>query len=169
MTALNLSEKTTAQLIEMYNDKAFMLDRPTVKRFADRATAEKRVAQIYVANASKTTATETFVEAPKPAKEPKKAKEPAKTRAPKEDGAVVREGSFRDKLLEILQKNEGKQVPISKLMEAVYGESRKDFKGPLMMVMKGLRGVVAANKLGTIEKTRENKENYFGLHKKANG
>lgn len=171
MINLNLSEKTTAELIVMYNDKAFMLDRPAVKRFADRATAEKRVLQIYSATAGVAAASKPVSEAApevkeEPKTEAKPVKEPKakKTAKPKVEGELVREGSFRDKLLTKLQSKIGSQVSISDLMTAVYGESRKDYKGPLMMVMKGLRGVLKANDIGEIRKTRENKENCFGLY-----
>lgn len=105
------------------------------------------------------------------AKKAKKAKtsKSGKTRGPKPDeGSLVGKGTNRDKLLALFEKNLGKQVSISAMMKAVYGEARKDYKGPVMMVMKGLLIVFKTNKLKLeIRKTRENKENYFGLYKKA--
>lgn len=90
------------------------------------------------------------------------------TRGPGENGERVGKGTNREKLLNLFEKNMGKQVPISAMMKAVYGESRKDLKGPVMMVMKGLLIVFKTQKLKLeIRKDRENKENRFGLYKKA--
>lgn len=193
MTTIDLSGKSTSELVAMYNAKAELMDRPPVKRFADRQTAEKRVNQIMnavsgvagkssgaaapeVKEVKKEEAKEPVKEQPKPAstKAPAKPTTTKASAAPKpaakkrEEGELVGKGSYRDSLLKCLNANLGKQVPISRLMEAVYGQSRKDFKGPLMMVMKGLKVVLATHKTGTeIRKTRENKENHFGLYKKG--
>lgn len=76
----------------------------------------------------------------------------------------VGEGTNRATLVTYMHKHIGKYSPISDLMKAVYGEARKDYKGQLMMVMKGLRMVIDANDLPyEIKKIRENKENAFGL------
>jgi hypothetical protein len=168
----DLSSKSMSELLTMYNAKAELMDRPPVKRFADRKSAEKRVAQIIaaiggVAKAGKSEPTVPTELPPVTAKAAKATKTAVKRI--KEDGALVSKGSFRDKLFNFMSAESrlNNQQPISKLLVAVYGESRKDYKGPLMMVMKGLKVVLAANKTGLeIRKTRENKENHFGLHKK---
>lgn len=172
MTAIDLSGKSMSELITMYNAKADLMDRPSVKRFADRKSAERRVEQIInaiggVTNAGKTNGTS----APQQNVATPAQKEKAKVAVAriKKDGDLVGKGSYRDKLLAHLQSDNriGKPQPISRLMEAVYGQSRKDFKGPLMMVMKGLKVVLEANRTGLeIRKSRENKENHFGLFKK---
>lgn len=214
---IDLSGKSMSELLQMYNDKAEFMDRPKVKRFADRATAEKRVnhiiaaigavgsksppetsvpvmnvppekpdegpdvlgetpaearadlATIETANETSTQENEDMATRSK-AKNTRAAKPKGKTvkpRAAKANGEMVRKDSYRDKLMKVFDANIGKQVPISKLLVAVYGESRKDYKGPLMMVMKGLKDVLVTNRTGKeIRKSRENKENYFGLHRK---
>lgn len=94
----------------------------------------------------------------------------ARVRKPKVDGALVGKGSFREKLLNYLQGETHfkKQNAISKILVAVYGENRKDFRAPLMMVMKGLTAVLTVNRTGLeIRKTRENKENHFGLYNRT--
>lgn len=163
----DLSGKKPIELLAIYNAEAERRGLPTVKRFADAKSALKRTQAMLNG--------EVHSKAPKSGSaKPKKAasaKKPAgagkKAKRVKPDGEIVRSGSYREKLMAIFEKNKGEQVPISKLMVAVYGESRKDYKGPLMMVMKGLKSVIAANRMGLeIRKTRENKENHFGLHSK---
>lgn len=176
MTAMDLSSKSMSELLAMYNAKADLMDRPKVKRFADRKSAEKRVNQIVnaiggVASKSNGAAATPSVPPPVPATPAQIIKAKAAIKRVKAEGELVGKGSYRDKLLSYLQAESriGKPHPISKLMEAVYGEARKDFKGPLMMVMKGLKVVLDANKTGLeIRKSRENKENHFGLFKKGN-
>jgi hypothetical protein len=170
-TTMDLSGKSMSELLELYNNKADLMDRPKVKRFSDRKTAEKRVEQITnaiggVASAGKSNGHAVEPKAAEPVKPPVKVAKP-KSSEQREDGALVGKGSYRDKLLNYLQAEHRLNVqhPISELLIAVYGEDRKDFKGPLMMVMKGLKAVLADNRTGLeIRKTRENKENYFGLH-----
>lgn len=73
-------------------------------------------------------------------------------------------GTNREKLLKKLHKNLNKFVSISDLMVAVYGEARKDYKGQLMMVMKGLKMIIESRELPyVIQKHRKDKENAFGL------
>lgn len=92
----------------------------------------------------------------------------AGSRKAKANGELVGKGSYRDKLLAKMTTEFRKQVPMSKLLVAVYGENRKDYRAPLMMVMKGLKTVLTANKTGKeIRKSRENKENCFGLYNRA--
>lgn len=178
-TTMDLSSKSMSELLIMYNNKAESMDRPKVKRFADRKSAEKRVNQIVNAignvasksNGTATAAAEPSIPLPEPAKPMEIIKAKAAIKRVKAEGELVGKGSYRDKLLAYLQADSrvGKPQPISKLMEAVYGQARKDFKGPLMMVMKGLKVVLEANKTGLeIRKSRENKENHFGLFKKGN-
>ncbi len=193
-------------LLSFYNAKAELLDRPPVKRFTDRAAAERRCAQIEqavigVANAGKPPATEATgatIEGAatgsttEPTKEnddmvtkaknggakkgkktsTKKAsvKKPAKSGKTRGagDGSMVGKGTNREKLLALFEKNKGYQVSISDMMKAVYGKAQKDLKGPVMMVMKGLLIVFKTQKKPwEIRKTRENKENYFGLYNKS--
>lgn len=230
----HLVDKSTSELLSLYNEKARELGKPPVRRFADRSAALKRTTAILNGaegqlplqdeqvkadppeafeipetfempeadrvvdtgkgvdhpepiNETTTTTTETSTteqETDMATKAKKTAKKPAKKAAAKktvkkaakkagggrkrEEGALVGKGTNREKLLAIFEANKSNQVPISKLMKAVYGESHKDLKGPLMMVIKGLGIVFKTNKLALeIRKTRENKENYFGLYKKA--
>jgi hypothetical protein len=159
----DLSSKSTAELVTIYNAKAAALNRPLVKRFADRATAEKRVAAITAPNGGVAEKSRPAARAGSESNQPG-AKKPKVLAKP---DALVRSGSYRDKLLATMEAKIGTQQPVSALMKATYGEARKDFKGPIMMVMKGLRGVLAASRKDLeIRKTRDNKENCFGLHKK---
>jgi hypothetical protein len=97
----------------------------------------------------------------------KKVAKTGKGHGPGEHG-MVGKGTNRENLLALFEKNKGYQVSISAMMKAVYGEARKDLKGPIMMVMKGLLNVFKAQKKPwEIRKTRENKENYFGLYNKS--
>lgn len=222
--------KTTAELIEFYNAKASLMDRPLVKRFTDRKAAERRCAQIEAAvqgvanvgkleaapeasaetEATQDTPEEAFeVEMPEPEapttteNEPtaetgetkesdmatkKAAKKTGKKASPKKtvkkagmktgaktgnghgpgDHGMVGKGTNREKLLALFEKHKGYQVSVSQMMKAVYGEARKDLKGPIMMVMKGLQIVFKTQKKPwEFRKTRENKENYFGLYNKS--
>lgn len=173
MTAIDLSGKSTGELVTMFNAKADILGIPPVKKFADRKTAEARVSKIIervgsVAGATKTNGNGANAPAVTPALVAKTKEQIAKVKR-RTEGEMVGKGSYRDKLLSFMQlaSNTGKFISISRLMEAVYGQSRKDFKGPLMMVMKGLKVVLDENKTGLeIRKSRENKENHFGLFKK---
>jgi hypothetical protein len=173
---MDLSGKSMSELVTMYNAKADLMDRPKVKRFSDRKAAEKRVNQIVNAIggvASKTNGGTPDMPVPAPviATPAQINKAKARVKRVKAEGELVGKGSYRDKLLGFLQAESrvGKPQPISRLMEAVYGQARKDFKGPLMMVMKGLKVVLDTNKTGLeIRKSRENKENHFGLFPKGN-
>jgi hypothetical protein len=80
---------------------------------------------------------------------------------------LVGSGTNREKLLNHLEKNVGTLLPISSLMNAVYGTSGKEFKGPLNMVMKGLTDVFIKNEIKMeIRKSRIDKETHFGLYNK---
>ncbi len=168
MSHIDLTQKSGPELVALFNEHAEAAGLSPVKRFADTISAVRRVSQLLgqpvpegfdikksrpqpAVNAEKKTA-------PKP---PAKAAPKKKIKA---EGEIVRKGSYRDSLMKYFEKHEGQQISISRLMVATYGEARKDLKGPLMMVIKGLRIVISENKLGfKIEKTRENKENHFGL------
>jgi hypothetical protein len=78
----------------------------------------------------------------------------------------VRGGTNRDRLLAVLKKNEGKQVPLIDLLRAVYGsEATADMKGPLAMVMKGLFVVIASKGLPyVIRKEKVGREITYGLY-----
>jgi hypothetical protein len=81
---MTMSKSTTAELIEQYNFAAAKLGRDVVKRFADRATAEKRTAAILAELAAAKVAK---VAAAKVASAPKKSA-PAKVSAGGGIGAV---------------------------------------------------------------------------------
>jgi hypothetical protein len=168
ITTAQLNEMDGAALLAAYNEKAATDGKPTVKRFSDRPAALRRTAAILGIDPpdSVNPKKRALKKEPK-AKKPKAAKTPKAAKAPREkkDGEAVRPGSNRDKLFKYMEKHLGQQLSITSLMKATYGEARKDYKGPLMMVMKGVAGVIKSQKLKLkIEKTRENKENYFGLH-----
>lgn len=83
------------------------------------------------------------------------------------EGALVGTGTNREKLMNAM-KPKNKYVAISDLLMAVYGKKHKELKGPLMMVVKGVKMVLAANKTGTeIRKLRKDKENHFGIFDKS--
>lgn len=145
----------------IFNEAATLLGKPLVKKWADTKTAQRRTAAILAEVPAKSAP----IEAEKPAK---KASEP-KAKKPKraETGVLVGPDTYRAKLIAVFERNEGKNISVTRLMEAVYGEARKDYKQPLMMVMKGVKMVYAKNGIKkTIEKTRIDKENYFGLFEK---
>lgn len=199
----NVSEMTTAEILIDYNAKAAMLDRPLVKRFSDRAAAEKRYVQIVAATAGVSgagkavkkdltngavaatvqrmaaetvamtadtvaavadTVAATAKTVAKAAKAAEAPKEPKVSAPGTNDGEMkVREGSKRALLIKVLTENLNKQVSITDLMKAVFGRASKEMKGPLMMNLKGFQEVQMKSNQ-EIRKTRENKENYFGLY-----
>lgn len=135
---------------------------------------EAEAGEISASQAAEKIASEPNKEDDMAAKTKAKSKKTAKpraaagTRKAKIEGELVGKGSYRDKLLAKLTNEFRKQVPMGKLLVAVYGENRKDFRAPLMMVMKGLTAVLTKNKTGKeIRKSRENKENCFGLYNRT--
>lgn len=173
ITTAQLNEMDTPSLLALYNETAKTGDKPEVKRFSDRPSALRRTAALLgidppaSVDPKKRGKVANEMKIPKVKKVKKANGTPVarKPRVKKEGGPVVREGSNRDRLFKFMEKHLGAQQSISALMKATYGESRKDYKGPLMMVMKGVEAVIATNKLKLkIAKTRENKENYFGLY-----
>ncbi len=161
---IDVTKMNGPALIKAYNEAAAAQNKPLVKRFGDMAAAMKRTAAILGPKV-KTPKAAAAPKKTKAAAAPKKTKAVAKPKAKKSsDDSIVRGGTKRDKLFNYMNKHVGEFLPISKLMQATYGESHKGLKGPLMMVMKGLRGVIATNRMGLkIEKQRKDKENHFGL------
>lgn len=79
----------------------------------------------------------------------------------------AREGSNLQSLVGIMSKNLNKYVPINELVKEVYGNQKAENKGPLMMVMKGIKVKIERDKLKfEVRKQREDKVNSFGLFAK---
>ncbi len=196
MSNIDLSGKTSQDLLTLFNEKAALLGLPQVKRFSDRKAAERRVSEIIAKIGSvpqpqdetrdfptqtistetpTTTTADTAKESDDMATKNKGKTNSVKKgrgRSKRAEDALVGEGSYRDRLLKTFLNSRGepsrKQIPMGDLVKAVYGNNYKEYRAPLMMVMKGLRQVLAANKTGReIRKTRENKENHFGLYNRT--
>lgn len=73
----------------------------------------------------------------------------------------------RAKLLTVLSKNIGAQVPMSKMAKSLYGDANAP-KGPLRKVIGSLDGIIKAKRLPfVLKKTREDGETFYGLHAKT--
>lgn len=186
---MDVTKLTGPELIKAYNDAAFMLDRPQVKRFADHATAEKRTAAIVAASKALSGGTSpkhpadmsgipegSGKNSTHPTKDEEVAPKAKKAKAidsVEADKSVPRSGTNREKLVNALVKNAGNFVAVSKLQKAVYGDAGKHRAGPLMMIMNGFKEVQLPlmksddGKPYELRKLRENKENHFGLFEKG--
>ena len=73
----------------------------------------------------------------------------------------------RAKLLNILGKNIGAQVPMAKMSKSLYGDAKAP-RGPLRKVIGSLDGIIKTKRLPfVLKKTREDGETFYGLHAKA--
>lgn len=71
---------------------------------------------------------------------------------PKKTGTIrdkfgLREGSHRAKLVDALLAAKGKPVHVRDLLRIVYGKANDEWKTALNMVLIGMKGMIATNKL----------------------
>lgn len=179
-SAEDLVNLSSATIVEVFNSIALAgSGLAPVKKFADRAVAIRRTfdALSLIPVQENTLVEEVPAEPKAPAVEKKapKAKVPhvAFGDAQKPAEGIVAEfgvspSSNRSKLLLAFEAKKNLYIPVSEMMEATYGESRKDYKGRMSLVLKGLVHVIKAGSLPyEIRKIRENKEVHFGLFDKA--
>jgi hypothetical protein len=142
-----IKTKTTAELVAFYNAHS---GRPVIKKFADRTTAEKRVGDLVKARSMHAK--------PEPVAKKNGAAKPAQT---KPERGLVHSNSKRALVLSELERTNGTTAATS-LMKVVYGSTSKDYRGPLMMVIKGLTQVLAKNGQ-TLKRERVDGETYFSI------
>lgn len=144
---MDLKAMKTAELVALYNERAASAGCNPVKKFADRATAEKRVAEIMAATKAKTNGHAETI--------------------PTDEEFGCRDGSNRAKALAALRAGKGKPVARAAVLTAVYGAAHKELRGPLNMVLKGLEVAIESYRLPyVLTRSRENKEIYFALEAK---
>ena len=180
---MDFEKGSTKALLEIHNECAKLAGLLPTNRFSDRNSAVRRTREIFklVEAKSKTTSalknllaaagiSAASKEEAKPTPAPKaagptKAKAEQKPKSPpKENASAVRPGSNREKILAVLEKNMGQAVSSTILMETIYGEARKDYRGPLAMVLRGIENVIKAKGLKRkLIRTRQDKENHFAL------
>jgi hypothetical protein len=79
-------------------------------------------------------------------------------------------GTNREKLLEALHRRVGKQVTSADLQKAVYGRSKNASHGALMMIVKGLEGMIKKGRLPfQVKKEKIDGAITLGLHSKKRG
>lgn len=159
--AKDYAEMSLAELAAAYNKKSGL---PPIKKFKDKATGLKRMAEL-MSKPPKMAAAESKLSdvVRKPAKV---VKEGSANKRAAEFGARV--GSFREKLIIALDEHFKKQVSTPDLLKAVYGSKNTENGGALTMVLKGAQTMIEKNKLPyTLKKEKnEAKELSFGLYSK---
>lgn len=179
---IELSQLSTRELVEFHNIMAGLhADVRPVTKFRDRSTAERRLqymldyAREYIGvdrrfhpiNSREELESQFNRSAEgAPMTEEQQTTETTQTAEEPAD-FDVRAGSKRDKLISRLKQDEGRQVPQSELIEAVYGQNAEpEMKGPLNMVFKGLKDTIESKSLPyEIRREKVNQEISFGLYK----
>lgn len=149
----NVSEMSSSELVTEFNRLAATAGLKPVKRFADRKSAIKRISALK----PKTNG----------AKAPKKvAKEDKRSKIGVEFN--VRSGTNREKLLEALHANYRKPVTKRELLKTVYGSQSEDNQVAILMVMKGLNGMISKDRLPykVVRGKNDKKETTFALQPK---
>lgn len=152
-TTPNYDGMSTGELVKAFN--ALSPDKP-VKRFADKASALRRVKALVSGGAAK--------------KANGSAKHASAEKTKKSGGLVeqfeARPGTVRQKLLSAFDSHLGKQLTVNALLKSVYGSANIENKGALMMSLKGAAGTIKKNKLPYQIKKEKNdaKELTIGLH-----
>ena len=168
---------STKDLVAYYNEIATELGRPTVNRFADRETAEKRCDAI---RADVRAYREAIVAAEAPTPKAKAKKEPkpmttdtAPEAAPAKEKEydptlgpflTVRPTSNRAKLVRhfLAKHAAGEYTSAGEMAEAVYGDATQ--VGPVKMVFVGFRKDLLVNKPGLeIETKKEGAKVFYRL------
>lgn len=150
----DFAEMTGPELVEAYNK---ISGKDPIKKFKDRATALKRLAEAETAKATKTAAP---------------ANTKAKVTTTPKNGVVqtgilgefkFRPNSPREKLLLALKESMGKQVPVEQLASKVFGNKSTDSVAKVFSTWSGIPWRIDMFKL-PYEATKTKTD--LGLHKK---
>lgn len=167
---VEITRKSSAELVALYNEIAAKRGTATVTKFSDKKTAVRRVLAI-MADAN--------VAAPVPTEKPESSATVAseKKNVPKGEPVAknstlelfdCREGNNRARLILSMHKHLGSSQSIACLVEDVYGKGSSadsSFNGKLKMVMGGMKATIASKKLKfEIKKTKQTNETHFGLY-----
>lgn len=162
MSKKDYADMSGPELVEAYNK---ISGKPPIKKFKDRATALKRLAELQTAAAAKAPPSPS-VRATASATAPgtKSTDKTSDNKLAAEFGA--RSGTNREKLLVALADNFKKQVPVLDLLKAVYGSKNLENTGALGMVLKGAEATIKKHKLPYLVKKEKNDANEptIGLH-----
>lgn len=165
---IEITGKTTAELVAIYNEVAAKRGTATVTKFSDRKTAVRRVLAI-IADTAKPTETSKANNKPQP-----EAKDVPKSEPVAKNSTLelfdCRENTNRARLIESMHSNLGSTQSVAILVEDVYGKGSSadaSFNGKLMMVMGGMKATIASKKLRfEVKKTKQGRETHFGLYVK---
>jgi hypothetical protein len=160
------ADMNLAELAAAYNK---ISGKPPIKKFKDKATGLKRMAELKSKPSPvKTEAAVNGVSklsevVRKPKKEPK---ESSANKLAAEFGARV--NTNRERLIIALDEHYRKMVSELDLLKAVYGSKNTENSGALGMVFKGMKTMIEKNKLPYVLKEEKNeaKEKSFGLFPK---
>jgi hypothetical protein len=166
---VEITRKSTAELVALYNEIATKRGTATVNKFSDKKTAIKRVLAILAdtSEASKPAEASTPT-APKPANVPKG--EPVAKNSTLELFDCRAENN-RARLILSMHSHLGSSQSVAVLVEDVYGKGSSadsSFNGKLMMVMGGMKATIVSKKLKfEVKKTKQGNETHFGLYEVA--
>jgi hypothetical protein len=164
MSTKDYAEMSLAELATAYNK---ISGKEPIKKFKDKATGLKRMAELQSAKTVKTVAAATASKLSEVVRKPKAApKEGSANKRAAEFGCRV--GTAREKLVIALDANYKKMVPALDLVKTVYGSKNIEKIGSLDMVVKGAQKMIDKNKLPYILKKEKNeaKEVSHGLFSK---
>jgi len=152
------AEMSLTELAEAYNK---ISGKDPIKKFKDKATGLKRMAEAQSAKAAAAAA--------KPAsdvvRKPKKEKVGSENKLAAEFNARV--GTNREKVIIALDENFKKQVPINTLLKAVYGSQNQENIGALKMVISGVPIMIDKYKLPyELKKEKVDGTETYGLYPK---
>ena len=181
MTITITPDISTKALIAAHNYAVGLMGGTPVNKFSDRATAEKRT-RFALSQLTEDKRPQPFgpvVPGPHSSLEGYSQPEPAPALA--NEGPVIvpaaapalsfgeREGTNRKRLIDALMAKRGDFVKLDDLVSAVYGKPADpkvtaQFKGPLSMVMKGLKVMIDKNALPVdLVKQKNGKDIAYGL------
>lgn len=167
MTTKDYAEMNLAEMATAYNK---ISGKEPIKKFKDKATGLKRLAELTSKKNAEATvkkvAVATAGKLSDVVRKPQKAaKEGSENKRAAEFGARV--GSFREKLIIALDESFKKQVKLEDLLKAVYGSKNNENAGALTMVLKGAQTTIDKNNLPyTLKKEKVEGEISYGLHSK---
>lgn len=143
MLVKSLSEMAGPELVSEFNRRAAVRGLPAVKRFSDRKTAIKRIEALDTVVPSKPTL---VIDGSKVVND-----------------FGVRKGTNRQKVLDQLFADFGKQVPRRALLLTLYSSDSESNVGALNMVFSGLFALIKKKRL-SYKIVKEKKEKTFGLY-----
>lgn len=165
---VEITGKTTAELVAIYNEVATERGTATVTKFSDRKTAVRRVLAIIADRASATESSESSSKTQPKAKSAPKGEPVAKNSTL--ELFDCRENTNRARLIESMHSHLGSTQSVAVLVDCVYGKgssAESGFRGKLMMVMGGMKATIASKKLNfEVKKTKQDKETHIGLYEK---